>query len=242
MPNRILKESITTSENLNSVSPFDEMFFLHLIVGCDDYGRFDARPRIIAGLLFPLRALTDEQVSESLEHLAGAGLITLYTVQGRRYLCLNSWSRHQNIRAKRSKYPAPSEADEPENAPAAPSEEETGSSVPAPEEKKNASLRAEEKAKTGFMPPDVSEVEKYCRENGLNVKPQVFVDYYTGKGWIHGGGPMRDWKAVARIWSARERMPPSSAAYEQRPADAADTGLSREQLETLRCMQQESYV
>lgn len=39
MPNRILKESITTSETLDSLSAEEERLFYRLLVICDDYGR-----------------------------------------------------------------------------------------------------------------------------------------------------------------------------------------------------------
>ena len=45
MPNRIIKESICTSENIDQLSPFCETVFYRLIVNVDDYGRIDARRR-----------------------------------------------------------------------------------------------------------------------------------------------------------------------------------------------------
>lgn len=45
MGNRILKESICTSENIDALSYFQEVFFYRMIVKCDDFGRVDARPR-----------------------------------------------------------------------------------------------------------------------------------------------------------------------------------------------------
>ena len=43
MPNRILKESIRTSDTIGELSWFEEVLFYRLIVSCDDYGRFDGR-------------------------------------------------------------------------------------------------------------------------------------------------------------------------------------------------------
>ena len=42
MPNRIIKESICTSCEIDSLTPEQEVFFYRLIVNCDDYGRMDA--------------------------------------------------------------------------------------------------------------------------------------------------------------------------------------------------------
>ena len=47
MPNRLIKESVCTSDNLDRLSWFEEAMFFRLIVNCDDYGRMDARPAIL---------------------------------------------------------------------------------------------------------------------------------------------------------------------------------------------------
>ena len=47
MPNRILKDSICTSPNIDALSLEAETFFYRLLVQCDDYGRMDARPAIL---------------------------------------------------------------------------------------------------------------------------------------------------------------------------------------------------
>ena len=106
MPNRILKESICASENIDGLSAFQETFFYRLIVCCDDYGRMDARPTILASRLYPLRReIKTAQIIGALNALASADLITLYEVNGKPYLQMNTWERHQTIRAKKPKYP-----------------------------------------------------------------------------------------------------------------------------------------
>lgn len=47
MPNRILKESVCTSDTIAKLTWFEEVLFYRLIVNCDDYGRFDGRPQIV---------------------------------------------------------------------------------------------------------------------------------------------------------------------------------------------------
>lgn len=113
MPNRILKESICTSDSLNQLSPFEEIFFLRLIVNCDDYGRFDARPAILKARLFPLKErLSLKDIESALGKLADVGCVKLYSVDSKPYLYLPAWEVHQNIRAKKSKYPLPDENSE----------------------------------------------------------------------------------------------------------------------------------
>lgn len=102
MPNRILKESICTSDTIDSLKGwFDEVVYYRLIVNCDDYGRFDGRPAIIKSRLFPLKGnVTDKSVDEAVRRLASAGLVILYEKDGKPYLCLPTWDRHQQVRQK----------------------------------------------------------------------------------------------------------------------------------------------
>ena len=109
MPNRILKDSICTSDNVDELTAFQETFFYRLIVNCDDYGRMDARAKILAARLFPLKSLKEEQVKDALRALADADLILIYEVDGRPYLQMKTWERHQQVRARKSKYPSPDE-------------------------------------------------------------------------------------------------------------------------------------
>lgn len=108
MPNRILKESICTSDSVDSLSWFEEVLFYRLIVNCDDYGRFDGRPAIIKNRLFPLKeSLTTKAVTAAIDRLASTGMVVLYMFEGKPYLYLPTWNCHQCVRAKKSKYPAP---------------------------------------------------------------------------------------------------------------------------------------
>lgn len=108
MPNRILKESIRESDSIDKLSWFEEVLFYRLIVSCDDYGRFDGRVSVIKNRLFPLKeSLTLNTVAGAIGKLVTAGLVTLYEFEGKPYLYLPTWTAHQNVRAKRSKYPDP---------------------------------------------------------------------------------------------------------------------------------------
>ena len=107
MPNRIIKESICTSENIDALSAFEETFFIRLIVNCDDFGRMDARPKLLASKLYPLRDVKPAQMENCLISLAKHGLITLYTVGDHDYLQMATWGKHQQVRNKKSRYPSP---------------------------------------------------------------------------------------------------------------------------------------
>lgn len=110
MPNRIIKESICTSDTIDLLSWFEEVFFYRLIVNSDDYGRLDARPAILKARLFPLKNVTEKQICDALNKLSTVGIVTVYEYDGRPYLQLVTWDKHQQIRAKKSKYPTPDES------------------------------------------------------------------------------------------------------------------------------------
>lgn len=108
MPNRMIKDSIHTSETVNKMSDFQFRLWVNLITYVDDYGRGDARPAIIKGTCFPLKErMTLKDIEAALEELAGIGCVGLYEVDGKPYLYFPNWGSHQSIRNKRSKFPAP---------------------------------------------------------------------------------------------------------------------------------------
>ena len=112
MPNRIIKESLCSSEKISSLSDFDFRLWISLILLADDNGCGDARPAIIKGRAFPLRdRVTAKDLEGSLSRLAAGSCVTLYTVDGRPYYQFPGWSHHQRIRQVKGKYPLPDAAD-----------------------------------------------------------------------------------------------------------------------------------
>ena len=109
LPNRIIKESIRTSDDIEKLSWFEEVLFYRLIVSCDDYGRFDGRSAIIKGTCFPLKSIAVKDIEKALDKLSAVGLAYQYEVDGKPYLQLTAWEKHQTVRAKKSKYPSADE-------------------------------------------------------------------------------------------------------------------------------------
>ena len=218
MPNRIIKESICTSDNLDTLTWFEEVCFYRLIVNCDDYGRMDARPAILRARLFPLKTITDKQIKDALKSLRSAGMIDLYIVDGRSFLQIRTWEAHQTIRAKKSKFPSPVDAvKEPENicmqmqADENMSEhmQEDASKCPrnpiqsVSESESNTNGGAQDKPAPRahrFGPPTLEEVAAYCLERQNKVDAQRWLDYYEANGWKVGKNPMKDWRAAVRNW------------------------------------------
>ena len=109
MPNRIIKESICTSNEIDALKPEEEILFYRIIVNCDDFGRMDARLPILRAKCFPLRidSVKDKDIRAWMDSLIKQGLIFTYEADGKMYLQMTTWEKHQQIRAKRSKFPAP---------------------------------------------------------------------------------------------------------------------------------------
>ena len=107
MPNRFLKDSITCSRSIDSLTWFQEVLYYRLIVVADDFGRFYADPGIIKGKLFPLKEerLKRDDVASGLKALEAAGMIKIYEWDGNTFLEITHWSSHQQVRAKKSKFP-----------------------------------------------------------------------------------------------------------------------------------------
>ena len=109
MPDRILRESICRSDTINNLSYEEEVFFYRLMVHCDDFGRFDAKPALLRSALYPLR--TDDIPLETIikwrDAIADKELIQVYQVSGKEYIQVITWSKYQRRRADHSKYPEP---------------------------------------------------------------------------------------------------------------------------------------
>lgn len=110
MPDRILRQSVLTSETLAGVSAEAERLFFRLTLIADDHGRFEADPRVILARCFPLmiEKLKVRQVAAWCGQLQQAAAVALYEVDGKIYGFFPSWSKHQRLRAERpSRYPDP---------------------------------------------------------------------------------------------------------------------------------------
>lgn len=201
MPNRIIKETIHDSEDVNKMTDFQFRLWVNLIAYVDDYGRGDARPAIIKGKCFPLRdRLTNKDIEAALKALAGIGCVGLYEVDGKPYLYFPTWESHQRVRQKVSKYPAPPEND---NLPqvAASCGELRLESNPIQSESESES----ESKCVKFTPPTLEEVEAYCKERNNSVDPKKFFDYYSVGNWIDSEGkPVRKWKQKIITWEKKD--------------------------------------
>lgn len=216
MPNRILKESICTSDDIDSLSWFEEVLYYRLIVNCDDYGRFDGRLAVIKNRLFPLKDnLTLANVRNAINKLASIGLVSLYEFEGKPFLFLPSWNEHQQIRAKKSKYPSPTCKPMKsfdingnqmiENAPVIQSNTNPiqNNESESQNESYSSTTTTTTDAPVGAMPPSCSEIYLYFKtEHELNSalnEASKFEAYNAARGW----DCLPNWQAAVDLWVAR---------------------------------------
>lgn len=230
MPNRILKESIRESETIDSLSWFEEVLFYRLIVSCDDYGRYDARPAIVKNKLFPLKEnLTIKNVSNALNALARVGLVTLYEFEGKPFLFLPTWEEHQTIRAKRSKYPDPATCKHMQADASTCKQMQADVPVIQSNTKSNPNPNTNtEKARSRFVPPTKEEVAEYVREKGYHFDPDAFFGYYDSQDWKKANGQrVTNWKQCCVTWESRTDKPKSVS---DAPRDESTTILQMRRL------------
>ena len=109
MPNRMIRESCRTSATLNGLSAEAERLFWRLTTVADDFGRFEADPRVLLATCFPLKVgvLKIEAVRRWFEELTACSLVQTYANGCKQLAFFPTWSKYQYTRARTSKYPAP---------------------------------------------------------------------------------------------------------------------------------------
>ena len=200
MPNRIIKESIKKSPQIDELSWFEEVVFYRLMVTADDYGCCDGRIIVLKNELFPTKDdVTKKAVEQAISKLASVGLLCKYTVNGMPYLFFPTWEKHQRVRNKHRKFPQPQTCNL-----SADCCQMTADCHPESESESNPNPNPKESTRARFTPPTIHEVAEYCQERQNSVDPQQFVDFYASKGWRVGNQPMRDWRAAVRTWERRD--------------------------------------
>lgn len=219
MPNRILKESICASEDLNALSPGAEILFYRLMVKADDFGAFYGNPQLVKNACFPLKTdkdLKETQVAKWLAELSETGLIIWYTAEdGRSYLQLTGWAKHQQQRAKTSKFPLFDSnclqmiADD--------------SKCLQMSSKTRTKTKTYSYARTETAHPSREEVREYVKERNSSVDPDRFCDFYEEGDWRDSKGkPVINWKQKLISWEQREKP--------KKPVQASGKSLSGEEL------------
>jgi hypothetical protein len=107
---RTIKPEFWVSESMGRLSRDARLIFVGLWSLADDYGRFRADPRLIAGQLLPYDPDGAEVASRALASLREEGCIVLYEAERSQYGAVTGWERHQRIdRPSASRLPQPPE-------------------------------------------------------------------------------------------------------------------------------------
>jgi len=225
---RTIKPEFWTDEKVTACSMPARLFFIGLWTFADDDGRMPFSPKRLQLQIFPGDPV---DVEELVAELVSFGLIRVYAVEGRDYLAVCNFNRHQ-----RMSHPSPSRVPEfPENSGTfrktldgsgsgngngngsgknqnllselKNSSDETVCESAFSEEVSNPTPKAKP-AREGksLRPhhPTVEEVGEYCRERENQIDPQRFVDHYQANGWKVGRNAMKDWRAAVRTWEKNE--------------------------------------
>jgi hypothetical protein len=106
MPSRLLREGILDSEAVCSLSFPAEVLYRRLMSVVDDFGRFDGRPSVLRGRLYPLQIdkVREADITRWIAECEKAGLIALYSVSGKQYILFRKLG---SPRSKESKWPPP---------------------------------------------------------------------------------------------------------------------------------------
>lgn len=105
---RLLKPGFFTDEDIAELPPLARLLFQGLWTVADREGRLEDRPKRLKVELLPY---DDCDADDLLAEIAGKGFIVRYEVEGRRFIQVRTFSKHQHphVREPASSIPAPTE-------------------------------------------------------------------------------------------------------------------------------------
>lgn len=103
---RTIKPEFWTDEKLSECSLSAHLLFMGLISFADDDGRMEYQPARIRMQIFPCGRVAHGELIECIRELSERSVIRLYTVDGKDYLDIPNFRKHQKInRPTQSKLP-----------------------------------------------------------------------------------------------------------------------------------------
>lgn len=107
MSNRVIRDGILTSVAVNQLDWPEEVFFRRLLSYVDDFGRCEVHPSLFRGFLYSCKidSVTEKMIEGWLAACVRAGLVKLYTVNGKNYLEVLKFD--QKLRRMIARCPAP---------------------------------------------------------------------------------------------------------------------------------------
>lgn len=184
-----------------------KVLFFHMILKANwKVGKFEGKeiPRGSFVSSYPRLAeecdLTVNEIRTALKHLVSTGEITVRKYSKYSVFTVNNYCVYQEINSQSTDT---SQADHIQSTGSAQS---VNSQLTTIEEGKKEKRKEGNKNNTvRFTPPDLETIRDYCKERNNSVDPQVFLDFYSSKGWMVGQNKMKDWKAAVRTWERSKR-------------------------------------
>ena len=94
---RNIKPGFFANEDLAEIDPMGRLLFIGLWMLADREGRLEDRPKRIKGAVFPYDNCDADSLLNDLQEY---GFIKRYEVDGKRYIQVTNFSRHQNPHVK----------------------------------------------------------------------------------------------------------------------------------------------
>ena len=108
---RSIRPEFWSSEDVAEMDWHTRLVYIGLWSYVDDNGVGRDKERLIVASLFPLDDDLPEssrRVTGALRHLSDGGQVTRYSVDGKPYLHISAWNKHQRIeKASKGRYPLP---------------------------------------------------------------------------------------------------------------------------------------
>lgn len=104
---RTIKPEFFTSADVRTLPIPARMTFVGLLLYVDDYGNESADAALVKAAIWPTDTkVTVATVEQHMGLLVDRGMVTFYEVDGRRYLRITNWEKHQRVdRPSRSNIP-----------------------------------------------------------------------------------------------------------------------------------------
>ena len=212
---RSIRPEFWSSEDVAGMDWHTRLVYIGLWSYVDDNGVGRDVERLILADLFPLDASLSEasvRVHGALKYLAEHGQITRYTVDGKQFLHISTFDRHQRInRPSEGRYPLPTSANaethgvltEPSVSPHADVPLGEGEKGRRGEGEKGESVAKATRARRlpdGWTPsPEtVAAIREQHPYVDLRAEHVKFTDHFTAN-----GKTMKDWNAAWRNWMRR---------------------------------------
>lgn len=177
-------------------------------MNADRAGRLEDTQKRLKALIFPY---DDVDMDAILEKLCIKPFIVRYSVDGKNYIQIINWDKHQSPHhtEKLSTIPSP-----PLNPPLKIKIKINEHGVKEPLKARALTVKRQS--------PTLQQVTEYCLERKSSVDPEVFYHHYESSGWIKGNGQaVKNWKSTIITWEKKNK--PVETKSVERPFGAFDT-------------------